>query len=205
MSIYTYNGGTVIAMAGDGCVCIASDLRLGEQMTLVATDVKKVYKLTDRVFVGMAGFQSDAQTVLEKLRLQVGLYELRENRKLSPSVAITMVSNLLYKHRFGGYIVGPLVAGIDPVTNKPFVGATDGIGCIDNPRDFAAIGCAQEYALNLCEGFWRENMGPDELFEATAQAMLSALDRDASSGYGVVIYTVTKDKTTVKTIACRMD
>jgi hypothetical protein len=35
-------------------------------------------------------------------------------------------------------------------------------------------------------------MGPDELFEATAQAMLAALDRDASSGYGVVIYTITK-------------
>jgi 20S proteasome alpha/beta subunit len=35
-------------------------------------------------------------------------------------------------------------------------------------------------------------MGPDELFEATAQAMLSALDRDAASGYGVVIYTITK-------------
>lgn len=35
-------------------------------------------------------------------------------------------------------------------------------------------------------------MGPDELFEATAQAMLSAIDRDASSGYGVVIYTITK-------------
>lgn len=35
-------------------------------------------------------------------------------------------------------------------------------------------------------------MGPDELFEATAQAMLSAIDRDASSGYGVMIYTITK-------------
>lgn len=35
-------------------------------------------------------------------------------------------------------------------------------------------------------------MGPDELFEATAQAMLSAIDRDAASGYGVLIYTITK-------------
>jgi 20S proteasome alpha/beta subunit len=35
-------------------------------------------------------------------------------------------------------------------------------------------------------------MGPDELFEATAQAMLAAIDRDASSGYGVVIHTITK-------------
>lgn len=45
MSIYTYNGGTAIAMAGDECVCIATDLRLGEQTSLVATDVKKVSTL----------------------------------------------------------------------------------------------------------------------------------------------------------------
>lgn len=155
-----------MAMAGDECVCVASDLRLGEQMNLVATDVKKVssleveclqfsfqvHKLCDRVYVGMAGFQSDAQSVLEKLRFQVGLYELRENRKLSPKVAATMVSNLLYKNRFGGYIVGPLIAGLDPVTNKSYVASTDGIGCVDNPRDFVATGCGSEYLLNLCEG-----------------------------------------------------
>jgi 20S proteasome alpha/beta subunit len=35
-------------------------------------------------------------------------------------------------------------------------------------------------------------MGPDELFEATAQAMLATLDRDASSGHGAVVYTITK-------------
>lgn len=42
MSIMSYNGGTVLAMTGHECVCIATDLRLGEQMTTVATNVKKV-------------------------------------------------------------------------------------------------------------------------------------------------------------------
>lgn len=102
----------------------------------------------------MAGFQSDAQTVAEKLLFQKGLYELRENRKLSPKVAITMLSNLLYKHRFGGYIVGPIVAGLDPVTNKSYVGGTDGIGCVGSPKDFVVSGCAFDYTLNLCEGLF---------------------------------------------------
>lgn len=42
MSIMSYTGGTILAMAGNDCVCIASDLRLGEQMTTVATNMKKV-------------------------------------------------------------------------------------------------------------------------------------------------------------------
>lgn len=45
MSIMTYNGGTILAMAGNECVCIASDLRLGEQMTTVATNMKKVARI----------------------------------------------------------------------------------------------------------------------------------------------------------------
>lgn len=48
-------------------------------------------------------------------------------------------------------------------------------------------------------------MGPDALFEATAQSLLSALERDAASGWGAVIYTITKDKVNVKTIKARLD
>lgn len=42
MSIMSYSGGTVLAMAGNHCVCIASDLRIGEQMTTIATNMTKV-------------------------------------------------------------------------------------------------------------------------------------------------------------------
>lgn len=48
-------------------------------------------------------------------------------------------------------------------------------------------------------------MNPDELFEATAQALLSGIERDSVSGYGALIYTVTKDKVNIKSIKTRMD
>ncbi|KIH56730.1 peptidase, T1 family [Ancylostoma duodenale] len=181
------------------CVCIASDLRIGEQMTTVAVDQKKVHKVADKVYVGLSGFSSDAKTVLEKITFRKTLYELRENRKIKPAVLATMISNLAYQHRFGSFFTEPLVAGLDPDTNKPYICGMDTIGCIASPKDFVAVGTGQEYLLGVCEnclilGFWRENMSPEELFEATAQAMLSCLERDAASGWGVVIYTITKDK-----------
>uniref|UniRef100_A0A914YYS7 Proteasome subunit beta type-3 n=1 Tax=Panagrolaimus superbus TaxID=310955 RepID=A0A914YYS7_9BILA len=205
MSIMSYTGGTVLAMAGDGCVCIATDLRMGEQMTTIATDVKKIHKIGDRIYVGLCGFYSDALTVKNQILYRKSLYELRENRKMRPQVAAEMISNMLYNKRFGGYITEPLVAGLDPLTNKPYICAMDTIGCIASPRDFVAVGTGQEYFLGVCEGFWRENMGPDELFEATAQSMLSAMERDAASGWGVLVYTITKDKINVTTLKARMD
>ncbi|CCD73694.1 Proteasome subunit beta type-3 [Caenorhabditis elegans] len=204
MSIMSYTGGTVVAMAGDECVCIASDLRIGEQMTTIATDQKKVHKVTDKVYVGLAGFQSDARTVLEKIMFRKNLYELRENRNIKPQVLSEMISNLAYQHRFGSYFTEPLVAGLDD-TNKPYICCMDTIGCVSAPRDFVAVGTGQEYLLGVCENFWRENMKPDELFEATAQSILSCLERDAASGWGAVVYTITKDKVNVSTIKARMD
>ncbi|TMS33885.1 hypothetical protein L596_001574 [Steinernema carpocapsae] len=205
MSIMSYHGGTVLAMAGNECVCIGSDLRLGEQMTTVATDVSKVAQVGDRVFVGIGGFHTDVRTIMDKMEFRCGLYKLRERREVRPEVAALMLSNLLYHHRFGSFLVQPIVAGLDMETMKPYICGMDTIGCIASPRDFVAVGTGAEYLLGVSEGFWQDNMNPDELFEATAQSLLSGLERDAASGWGAVIHTITKDKVNVKTIKARMD
>ena len=42
MSILSYNGGAVLAMSGDQCVAIASDLRFGRELQTISTDFTKV-------------------------------------------------------------------------------------------------------------------------------------------------------------------
>ena len=42
MSIMSYNGGAVLAMSGDHCVAICSDLRFGRELQTIATDFTKV-------------------------------------------------------------------------------------------------------------------------------------------------------------------
>ncbi|TKR81648.1 hypothetical protein L596_015487 [Steinernema carpocapsae] len=205
MGIMSYSGGTVLAMAGKDCVCIASDLRLGEQMTTIATDFPKIAQIAERVYLGVGGFHSDTKTIIDKMNFRRVLYELRESRHLRPEVAATMLSNLQYHHRFGSYFAEPIIAGLDMDTLKPYICGMDTIGCIAAPRDFVAVGTGAEYLLGVCEGFWRPDMNSEELFEATAQSLLSGLERDAASGWGALVYTVTKDKVNVKTIKARMD
>lgn len=47
--------------------------------------------------------------------------------------------------------------------------------------------------------------GPDELFETISQALLSAVDRDALSGWGAHVYIVEKDKVTKRLLKGRQD
>lgn len=50
-------------MAGKECVAIGSDLRLGVQFQTLATDHKKVFRIHDKLYVGLAGLSTDAQTL----------------------------------------------------------------------------------------------------------------------------------------------
>ena len=47
---------------------------------------------------------------------------------MKPKTFANMVSNMLYERRFGPFFVEPIVAGLDPVTFKPYVCGMDLIG-----------------------------------------------------------------------------
>ena len=76
MSIFQYNGGSVLAMAGKGnfpeykpvywisilgCVCIASDNRYGQQLHTISTDFPKIFKITNKIYLGLSGLATDIQ------------------------------------------------------------------------------------------------------------------------------------------------
>jgi 20S proteasome subunit beta 3 len=62
MSIFTYNGAAIIAMAGKDCIAIGSDLRFGVQLQTMTTDYKKVFQ------VGGLGGDEGVWGVLEGLQ-----------------------------------------------------------------------------------------------------------------------------------------
>ena len=63
MSIFDYNGGSIVAMCGKDSVGIACDRRIGAQLTTLATNFQRVFKLQDNLMVGLAGLATDVQTL----------------------------------------------------------------------------------------------------------------------------------------------
>lgn len=108
-------------MVGKDCVAIASDTRYGVQAQTVATDMEKVnicaphlytsilimcqiFKMHDRLYVGLSGLATDMQTVRNTLQFQLKLYKLREEREIEPHVFANLVSTMLYSKRFRAHI-----------------------------------------------------------------------------------------------------
>ena len=200
----SYNGAAMIAMAGDGCVGIAADRRLGVQLQTVATDFPKLFALGPSLYVGLAGLATDVQTVSQLLAFRKGLYELKEEREMSPAVLAHMLSSLLYEKRFGPYFCEPIVAGLSE-NGKPFLAGMDLIGAAVKEDDFVVAGTCTGNLYGMCESLFKPNMGPDQLFETLAQALLSSVDRDSMAGWGGVVHIITPDGVTTKELKGRQD
>lgn len=201
----SYNGGCVIAMKGKDCVAIATDKRFGVQGKTMSSKFQRVFQFGPRLFAGFPGLATDTKTVYQRLRFRVNMYELRENRKIRPRTLANLISSFLYERRFGPYFIEPIIAGIDEKTGEPFIEAMDILGCPSDADDFVVLGTCEEQLYGMCETLWEPNLGPEELFEICAQALINACDRDAISGWGATVYIIEKDAITVKEVKTRMD
>mmetsp|Transcript_14108 Transcript_14108/g.18333 ORF Transcript_14108/g.18333 Transcript_14108/m.18333 type:complete len:205 (+) Transcript_14108:58-672(+) len=204
MSILQYNGGAIIAMTGKDCVAIASDTRLGLQQQTVACDFQKVFKMNDKLYMGVTGLATDVMTLSQLLKFRMNLYKLREDREMKPAVFSALLTSILYEKRFGPYFTEPVVAGLDE-NNQPFLSAMDLIGAPVSTSDFVVAGTCTPNLYGMCETMYRPDMSPDELFETISQCLLASCDRDALSGWGAVVTVITPEGVTTRKLKGRMD
>lgn len=199
-----YNGGSVVAAKGKNCVVIASDLRLGQQAMTVACNFDKVFRVTEKTYVGLPGLASDVATLRERFRYRVNMYKMKEERDIEPEIFANLVSSTLYEKRFGPYFIEPVIAGINS-KDEPFIAASDVVGCLNFAKDFVVSGTAADKLFGMAEGLWEPDLGPEELFETVSQILLGALERDALSGWGAIVRVITPDKVIERTLKARMD
>ncbi|PFH34351.1 proteasome beta subunit [Besnoitia besnoiti] len=202
-----YNGSAVVAMAGKGCVGIASDTRLGvNQFGTVSANFQKIFKMNTHTFVGLAGLATDVQTVHKELVFRSNLYQLREEvPEMPPAIMSNVVASMLYGRRFAPCFVSPVVAGLDPATHEPFLSAFDYIGAACYAKDFVCNGTSAEQLVGVCEALWKPDMNEEELMETLSQSLLAAVDRDCVAGWGAVVHVMTPTKITTRQLKCRMD
>ena len=204
MSILEYNGAAIIAMSGKNCVAIASDNPLGIHYQTVSMNFQKIFKMNDSLMVGLARLATDVQTLDQLLRFRMNLYELREEREMTPKVFTNLMSTMLYEKRFGPYFAEPVIAGLDE-HGKQFLSTMDLIGAQAASKDFVVAGTCDGNLYGMCETLYKPDMDEEELFETIAQALLASVDRDALSGWGGVVHVITEKGIVSRELKGRQD
>lgn len=173
------------------------------------------------LMVAFVGLDGDVQSLSEVLQAEVnsklyralglsisthqdGLAETSRARKISPQALASLTSHILYQNR-GRFYVQPLIVGLKEDTEAPYLCGMDSIGAQSLSTTFACSGAASSSLYGTAEALWRPDLEPDELVEACGKAFLSALERDCLSGYGALVYLITKDGIVEHNLASRND
>lgn len=100
MSIFEYNGGTLVGMVGKDCVGIAADRRFGKQMLTLANDFQRVFKMQENIIMGLSGLGTDIQTFSALMEQKINLYTLKENKPMKPLTFCNLVAYSLFEKRY---------------------------------------------------------------------------------------------------------
>lgn len=136
------------------------------------------------------------------------LYELREERKMKPSVFSNLVSSMLYEKRFGPFFCEPVIAGLEEKNGKqdvPFICAQDMLGAPVYTDDFLVSGTTSDELYGVCEAMYRKDMEPEDLFETISQCLLAAQDRDCLAGWGASVHIMSSEGIITRELKARQD
>jgi len=133
---------------------------------------------------------------------KINMYRLRENRDMSVTTFISLVGTTLYEHRFGPFFVSPIVVGLE--NGVPHLCTYDSIGCQTDTEDFAVGGTAGLNFFALCESYYHKDITDTELGDILGNTIVSGVDRDIMSGWGIMTYVLTSDKLEIKQLKSKL-
>lgn len=203
-SPYTDNGGSCIALAGEGYAIIAADTRLSQGFNIQSRDTTKMCELTGSCVLASAGMQSDRATLHKNLGVRLQWYEYQNQHKKPGVRSIAqMLSNTLYMRRFFPFYTFNLLAGIDE-NGQGVCFSYDAVGCTE-PMAYGCTGSGNaliEPVLDnqMLRSHQSKAEGPakysmQEALDLIKDAFSSAAERDIYTGDSVEIFIITKEAT----------
>ena len=180
---------TVAAVCSDG-VIFATDTRATMGNYVASKTAKKVYKITDRLAMTIAGGVAVAQRVVDILKVNAHLFHLEKGRPMPVSAAARLVSNVLFSNRSVGMPLPlqALIGGYDET--GPHVFSLDPFGSLTEEK-MVSTGSGSPFAYGVLEDRYREDSTVEKMMPVIVKAVDSAMKRDMASGDSFDVAVVT--------------
>jgi proteasome beta subunit len=180
-------GTTTLGLVCKDGVVIAAEHR-ATMGTMIAHKVaKKLFKIDEHLVLTTAGLVGDAQVLARYLKVESELYKLQREEKMPVKGAATLMANILNQRRYYPYYVQLIIGGIDG--SGPHIFALDAAGgAIEDA--YTTSGSGSPYVFGVLEDHYRNDITIDEGIDIAVRALSAAIKRDAASGNGIDIVTI---------------
>ena len=183
-------GTTTVGLKCSDGVVFATERRATMGNLIAHKVADKIFKIDDHIGATIAGGVGDAQTLMKYISAEVTLYRLRNGEKISVESAATLTANILHSSRFYPYFVQTLLGGIDD--NGPALFSLDPAGGVIGDK-MISTGSGSPIAYGVLEDRYHDDIDIEEGIDVAVRAIQSAMQRDAFSGNGILVATVTKE------------
>ncbi len=182
-------GTTTLALVVKGGIVIASDHRVTAGYMVAHKVGKKVYMVDDFIGMTTAGLVGDLQTLVRYLKAEAELYKYKKGTRITVSGLSTLLANMLNQTKFAPFYVQIIVAGYD---TAPHVFSIDEAGGSVEDK-YVSTGSGSPFVYGVLEDGYKENMSIDDGIDLAIRAISTALQRDAATGNGFDIVTITPE------------
>lgn len=188
MSIPT--GATIVGIKCSDGALVATDSLVSWGTFVLSEKGIKAFKLTDTIVLASAGLTSDYQMLVNRLHVQIKLYELSEKKPITVKTLSKMVANTLYARRADPLYVQTVIVGVDK--NGPALYTLDMGGSLI-PDEYTAAGSGMQMAYGVLEREYKQGLTVKEAEDVAVKAVKAGIARDVQSGGDIRVMSVTKE------------
>jgi proteasome beta subunit len=168
--------------------------------------VQKVFKICDNIVVTIAGTVSDAQLIIKLIKAELRLKKIRTTKNPSVKETANLMGSIVYQNirKFSPFmaITGFLIGGSDKDGFHLYDVGVD--GSVLKHEDYVADGSGFMMAFGVLDTLYKKDMKINDGLKLAVKALNAAMQRDAATGEGVDVYTIT-NQGVKKVIAKKMD
>jgi proteasome beta subunit len=197
---------TVGIKCADGIV-LGADKRATLGGHIIANkDVDKVFKISDNIAVTIAGTVSDAQLIIKLIMAELRLKKIRTTKQPNVKETASLLGTIVYQNirKFSPFmaITGFLVGGYDKEGYHLYDVGVD--GSVLKHSNYVADGSGFMMAFGVLDTLYKDGIKVNDGLKLAVKALNAAMQRDAATGEGVDVYTIT-NQGVKKVIAKKID
>jgi len=190
-------GTTILGIVCKDGVVMASDRQSSAGTLVVNKNSEKTKKINDYLLVSGTGMVSDIQRVEKILPAELRLKELRSGSRPTVKQAASLLSNISYSGIRQPSMIpqqaGFLLGGFNEDGNVELYSIEPAGSVIKVDNYDANFGSGMPYVLGLLERQYKPGLSIEEGITLAKESLKSSTQRDMGSGYGIDIFTITKD------------
>jgi len=184
-------GTTTVGLVVKDAVILGTDKRASMGYFVASKTAEKLHMIQEHLYMTIAGGVADAQYLIDVLRAETSLYQLKREKPIKVKSAGKLLSNILYQNKMYPFQVGLILGGVTE-EEGPTLLNMGAYGSI-LPDKFCAVGSGQNFSYGVLEAKYKDNLTIKEGKQILIKAISSSIIRDMASGNGIDIAIIKKE------------